>query len=205
MSFENLVERIANGDADAETELVQQLGRGTSILLRRLAGDAELAQDLYQETFRIVLISLRQGKLQEPDKLAAFVRGTAKNLLRSEWRKRDRRGPHDDVDDMPLVDEAPGQWDRARLAEDRKRVRQILDELPSDRDRQLLYRHYLAEEGKNEICDDLGLGSNQFNVSLFRARQRFKRLVEERTGDATRRGFELIPGGQGTSQSTGGV
>ena len=203
MSFESLVKRISHGDSDAESELVQQLGRGTSILLRRLAGDAELAQDLYQETFRIVLISLRQGKLEQPDKLPAFVRGTAKNLLRSEWRKRDRRGPHDDVDDMPLVDEAPGQWDRARLAEDRRHVRQILDELPSERDRQLLYRHYLAEEEKSEICADLGLGSNQFNVVLFRARQRFRRLLEERTGDGTRRGFELIQGGQGPSRSTG--
>lgn len=198
MSLESLVDRIAGGDRDAEAELVQELGRGTKILLRRLAGDVELAQDLYQETFRIVLVSLRQGKLEQPDKLAAFVRGTAKNLLRSEWRKRDRRGPHDDVDDVPLVDSRPGQWDRARLAEDRVHVRQILDELASERDRQVLYRHYLAEEEKGEICADMGLASGQFNVVLFRARQRFKRLVEMRTGDGSRRGFELIQGGRST-------
>ncbi|MEM8998380.1 MAG: sigma factor, partial [Acidobacteriota bacterium] len=122
---EELARRIAAGEAAAEEELVQQLGRGTSLLLRRLARDPELAQDLYQETFRIVITGLRQGKLHDPTKLAAYVRGTAKNLLRSEWRKRDRRGPHDDVDDLSLVDPSPGQWHEASLAEDRAHVRRV--------------------------------------------------------------------------------
>lgn len=196
MSHKHLVRRIVDGDRSAEEELVQELGRGTSLLLRRLAGDAELAQDLYQETFRTVLISLREGKLENPDRLAAFVRGTAKNLLRSEWRKRDRRGPHDTIDDVPLVDDSPGQWDRTSRDEDRAHVRRILEELPSERDRQVLYRHYLEEEEKGEICDRLGIATGQFNLVLFRARQRFRRLIE-REG----RSFELMKGGQ----SGGGV
>ncbi|MEM1180743.1 MAG: sigma-70 family RNA polymerase sigma factor [Acidobacteriota bacterium] len=197
MNPASLVRRIEAGDPKAEEELVQAMGRGTALLLRRLAGDAELAQDLYQDTFRTVIVGLRKGQLKDPDKLAAFVRGTAKNLLRSEWRKRDRRGPHDDIDDVPLADTAPGQWDQARRAEDRRHVRRVLEEMPSERDRQVLYRHYLKEEDKGEICSQLDIGTGQFNLVLFRARQRFRRLIEKEP-----RRFEVLTGGRSESKKS---
>lgn len=188
-SLEGLPQRIAAGDRRAEAELVDALGRGLNLLLRRLAKDPELARDLYQETFRIVITSLRQGRLEQADKLAAFVRGTAKNLLRSEWRKRDRRGPHDDVDEILLTDPSPGQWHRARAAEDRRRVQQVLGELRSERDRQVLVRHYWHEEPKAETCAALGIAEAQYNLVLFRARQRFRQLLEK-----DERHFELVQG-----------
>ncbi|MEM1182802.1 MAG: sigma-70 family RNA polymerase sigma factor [Acidobacteriota bacterium] len=174
----DLVTRTSAGDRDAEAELVAELSRGTLLFIRRLTQDVELAEDLCQETFRIVLMSLREGRLKNPKRLAAFVQGTAKNLLRSEWRKRDRRGLHSDVSGLSLQDESPDPWDRARQAEDRAHVRQILDEMPSERDRQVLYRHYLEDQEKSEICSRLGIAAEQFNLILFRARQRFRHLVE---------------------------
>ncbi len=42
----------------------------------------------------------------------------------------------------------------------------------------MLYRYYLAEEDKAAICADLGLSSLHFNRVLWRARQRFKKLLE---------------------------
>ena len=185
-SLEALVTRIAAGDRGAETALVHELGRATYLLLRRLARNRELAEDLYQETFRIVLVSLRQGKLKNSQSLAAFVRGTAKNLVRSEWRKEQRRGHHEDIAEMALVDETPDQWDRASLAEDRVHIRRMLEELPSERDRQVLLSHYLEEEEKSVICSRLGIAAGQFNLILFRARQRFRRLVEHENGTLLR-------------------
>jgi RNA polymerase sigma-70 factor (ECF subfamily) len=51
-------------------------------------------------------------------------------------------------------------------------------ELPSARDRQLLYRFYLGEEDKERICVDLKLTSLQFNRVLHRARERFRELYQ---------------------------
>jgi len=57
-------------------------------------------------------------------------------------------------------------------------VQQLIAELGSERDREVLLRFHVAEEEKETICADLGLTTLQSNVVLFRARQRFKELVE---------------------------
>ena len=66
-----------------------------------------------------------------------------------------------------LVDE------KARL------VRRLIGELPTDRDRQVLYRFYIAEDDKAAICQDLELSSLHFNRVLHRARQRYRELYQE--------------------------
>jgi RNA polymerase sigma-70 factor (ECF subfamily) len=58
-------------------------------------------------------------------------------------------------------------------------VRRVLAEMPSERDRQILFRFYLAEDDKESICLDLGLTSLHFNRVLFRARERYRELYEE--------------------------
>ena len=87
----DLVRRIAAGDAVAEERLVERYRRGLLYLLRHLGAPPELAEDLGQETFRIVLERLRRGGLADPAGLAPFLRGTARNLLVAERRKSARR------------------------------------------------------------------------------------------------------------------
>jgi RNA polymerase sigma-70 factor (ECF subfamily) len=54
----------------------------------------------------------------------------------------------------------------------------VIGELPTARDRQLILRFYLGEEDKARLCADLGIESVHFKRVLFRARQRFKELLE---------------------------
>ena len=62
-------------------------------------------------------------------------------------------------------------------------VRQLINELKQERDRELLLRYYIAEEDKDKICDDLGLTRAQFNNVIFRAIRRFKELYERKKGE----------------------
>ncbi len=174
-----LVGRIGAGDRQAEAELVQQFSPGLSRLLRYLTRDHALSEDLHQETFRIVLQKLRDQELREPSKLPGFIRTTAKNLHRAEYRKSSRRRTEgvEAIQDAP--DPAPSQLSQVLQEEDKKLVRQVLAELRSDRDRQILYRFHIAEEGKERICRSLDLGPLQFNLVLFRARRRFKELLHK--------------------------
>lgn len=186
----DLVRRIAAGDAAAEGALVQRYSRGILYLLRRQGVSPELAEDLHQETFRIVLERLRRKALDDPAGLVGFLRGTARNLAIAEHRKTARRRTDADPDGLEqAVNPAPGQLQTVLLDEEANIVRRLIGELPTDRDQQLLMRFYVAEEEKETICSDLGLDRLHFNRVLFRARQRFKELLEQfqaRQGPAPR-------------------
>lgn len=174
----DLAGRIASGDPAAEAELVERYSRGVFFMLRHTTGDFALAEDLHQETFRIVLERLRGPGLADPGRLAGFLQRTARNLSIGEYRKQARR-PTDALDELePPADPAPGQLSQAVLDEEAAVVRRLIGELRGDRDRQVLYRFYIAEEPKQQICDELGLSSLHFNRVLHRARQRFKDLFE---------------------------
>ncbi len=182
-----LVRRIAGGDPAAEAQLAARYSRGILYLLRRLGVRPEVAEDLHQETFRIVLERLRHRGLAEPAGLAGFLRGTARNLALAERRKALRRRT-DELDPVDLEaaaeDPAPSQLNSVLHDEQVAQVRRLIGELQTDRDRQVLLRFYVAEEDKVRICADLGLDSLHFNRVLFRARQRFKQLVERRPAGA---------------------
>jgi RNA polymerase sigma-70 factor, ECF subfamily len=178
-----LARRVQAGDAAAEAELVERYSRGVCFLLRELTRDPAHADDLHQETFRLVLEKLRAGELREPEKLPGFIRQLARNLFIADYRRNARRAT-EDLESVPQpADTASDQLSRVLQEEDARLVRQLLTELQPERDRQVLFRFYLAGELKERICADLGLNSNLFNVILHRARQRFKTLLE-RSGAA---------------------
>ncbi|HVR11277.1 MAG TPA: sigma-70 family RNA polymerase sigma factor [Thermoanaerobaculia bacterium] len=175
-----LARRIAAGDAAAEAQLVARYSRGVFYLLRRLGAPPEVADDLHQETFRIVLERLRRNSLAEPAGLVGFLRGTARNLVLAERRKdfRQRTDKVDPVDLAAAPDPSPSQLHSVLHDEQAALVRRLIGELATDRDRQILLRFYVGEEDKGRICDDLGMDSLHFNRVLFRARQRFKELLQ---------------------------
>jgi RNA polymerase sigma-70 factor (ECF subfamily) len=177
----DLAQRIRNGDRTAEEELVRRYSQGLLFHLRRTAGDADLADDLHQETFRVVLERLRGGGIEEAERLAGYILGTGRKLFLGGWRKRTRRGEGTSLDaagaDPP--DTVPGQLDQVLREEEIRKVRRLIGELGTARDRQILFRFYVAEERKEKICADLGVESQHFKRVLFRARQRLKELLAQ--------------------------
>jgi RNA polymerase sigma-70 factor (ECF subfamily) len=179
-----LVRRIQAGEPAAESELVARFSRGLLLMLRRLARDPALADDLHQETFALVLGKLRRGEVREPERLAGFIRGTARNLFIADYRKEarysslDGGGEEGEGTRLEPADQRPAPLDRALAEEEARQVRRLLDELRFDRDRQLLFRFYLSDDAKEEICADLGVEPERFNQVLFRARERLRELWE---------------------------
>ena len=173
-----LVRRIRAGETAAEDEMLERYSRGVKFLLLELTGDSARADDLHQETFRLVIEKVRAGELREPDKLAAFIRQLARNLFIGEYRRRIKRPVVSG--DQPLAtsrDPAPDPQKRLLDKENAAIVRRLLTELEPARDRQILLRLFVAEHSKAEICADLDLSSLHFNRVLHRARQRLKNLL----------------------------
>jgi RNA polymerase sigma-70 factor (ECF subfamily) len=50
----------------------------------------------------------------------------------------------------------------------------------NSRDRELLVRFYLHDEPKEELCRQYGLSDLHFNRVIFRARERFRDLLQSR-------------------------
>lgn len=174
----DLVARIGRGERDAEQQMVRRYERGLLFLLKRRCGDPELALDLRQETFRIAIEKLRSTPLEEPERLAAYLRAVALNLLVANWRKDARRATTPDSDAVDVaVDHGSGPYDQVSDIELQRTVRALLSELPTARDREILTRVYLDEEDKDSICRSLGVDGAHFHRVLFRARQRFRELL----------------------------
>lgn len=180
----DLVRRIRSGDPEAEEELVSHFGEGLAFLLRRWTRDHAAAEDLYQETFRLALEKIRSGEVRDPDRLAGFLRSLAKNLSIHHYRRSAVQEVREEDLETAADLSAPeaGQLGQLLRREKAALVRRVLEELGSERDRQVLLRFYIAEEDKERIRSDLGLSGPELNMVLFRARRRYRDLYERRAG-----------------------
>ncbi len=179
-SAAELVARIQAGDRRAPDQLVARFGRGIRWVLRRTLGDRAEADDLFQETFRLALRKIPAGELREPHKLGGFLTALAHNLALGHLRREARtRGDPGSETVERLVHSGPSPLGSLLARERAGLIRRVLAELENPRDRQMLFRFYLAEDDKVEICRDLGLSSLHFNRVLHRARQRYRKLYEK--------------------------
>jgi RNA polymerase sigma factor (sigma-70 family) len=150
------------------------------LLLRHWTGSKVLAEDLAHDALLVTIERLRQRPLDEPRKLVAFLRGTARNLAIAAER-RDARQRTTMVGEK-IYDHADATADPAASAERSQEVvlvRRLIDELPVARDRELLIRYYVTGEPKQRICDSLNLESVHFNRVLHRARIRLRELFDQ--------------------------
>jgi len=58
-------------------------------------------------------------------------------------------------------------------------LRDVLAGMPVARDREILRRFYLEEEDKDSVCRALAIDPGHFHRVMFRARERFRLLVEQ--------------------------
>jgi RNA polymerase sigma-70 factor (ECF subfamily) len=183
-SATELVNRIRAGDQQAQAELVERYSQGVQVILRREVSNTATVEDLYQDTFRIVLEKIRRGDVREPEKLSGFVVSVARNLIIDYFRRATRLANEVSVDAAePLPHPAPDQFEELLLKEKSDLIWQIFKVMSNKRDIQVLLRFYLAEEDRERICADLGLTKRYFNVVLHRARERFRELYEQALGD----------------------
>lgn len=173
-----VVERIEHGDRAAETELVARYARGVRLILLKRTGDAQVASDLCQDTFFVVIRKLRARELRDPAKLAAFVNQVAVNLSIEHFRRESRfvYSPDGIIGlEAAHTDKYGKQVDFEAAS---AQLNGVLRELAIDRDREILRRYYLSDDDKDVICRDLDLSPTHFDRVLYRAKQRMRELID---------------------------
>ena len=183
--IEQIVAAALTGDRQAETRMLVSLRPGVLAVLRFGAFHRWIdAEDLTQETLHIVVERVRARTIDDPRKVFAFAAATARNLALNAARKMLRQQT---VVDSELIDELAQnmEMEQSELSESDDRhlaeaVAALLDELPTERDRQVLMRFYLDNSDKQQLCAELGLSPKHFDRVLMRARSRLRTIIERR-------------------------
>lgn len=180
----DLVTGIYKGDKNAESQLIQKYSRQVLYILEKRCGDPELARDICQETFLVLLEKFRNQMIDDPSKLAAYVQQTAVNILIASRRKDARRQTFADTDLIDTYIDGAGNpvSDLERMSI-RDSVRDSILNMKNTRDKEILYRYYIHEHDKDEICQHLGIDFRHFDKVISRARSRLRDAITSSDND----------------------
>ena len=181
-SSDTLAGRIRQGDRAAEEEFAGYYFPRVLTMARIRLRDAEVAQDIAQETLLSVLLSLREGKLRSAEALSAFVLGTARNILNSYVRSKSRRPIVE-----PLTAELVAPVNLTLELEERQRsarVRVALEGLKAV-DRKILRLTLLEGMTPGEIAPLIGRSAENVRTRKSRAIKAIARRIEKVTRNAT--------------------
>jgi RNA polymerase sigma-70 factor, ECF subfamily len=171
----SLAAALQAGEAAAEEELVRRFRPGLVALMRARTRDAETAPELANDTLLAVITAVRQGQLREPERLAGFVHGIARNVVAGHFRRRASEPQtvalEHDAPAPPPAD--PDEHERWQLA------LRTLSEL-SPLDREVLELSLVQCLAPQEIAARLGLTADTVRMRKMRAVRRAAELVQQR-------------------------
>jgi RNA polymerase sigma-70 factor (ECF subfamily) len=170
----------------SEEELALRFTQRLQLFAARRLNDISAAEDVAQETLRIVVEAVRANRIENLDALPGFVFQTARNIclhwIRSTAREKSAfaRLEREPAEESPRTDAL------ARLvsAERAQLVKAALNRLGGE-DKRLLTMIYYGDLGSDEIAMTLGVTTAAVRVRKHRALQRLAAQLNEAVGNET--------------------
>jgi RNA polymerase sigma-70 factor (ECF subfamily) len=159
-------------DEDTFRAFYERTARSVWVYLSRIAGDAQAADDLLQETYYRFLRAERTYSSDAHRRNYLFRIAT--NLVRDS-----RRRHHMDCVPVPAEDEPDAlrtEGDAAERSVRRTDLARALARL-KPRERDLLWLAYAQGSSHQEIAESLGLKTASIKLLLFRARRRLAAIL----------------------------
>jgi RNA polymerase sigma-70 factor, ECF subfamily len=182
---DSYLERLREGDFRTQEHFVSYFSELIQLKLRSRLRSQQAIEDVRQETFARVFVSLRSaGGIREPERLGAFVNSICNNVLLEHYRSANRQSSLEDEDSQEFPDRAPDALSVLVTKQAQEHVRQVVNDLP-ERDRRLLKEVLLEERDKDEVCHDFGVDRNYLRVLLHRAKLSFRSLYLKRIEAST--------------------
>ncbi len=190
LTDEQLVAAYAKGENNAFDVLLSRHKTKLFNYILQIVRDRDLADDIFQETFVKVIITIRQGRYKDFGKFSAWLSRIARNLAIDSFRaEKSEGGISADTSDYDILN-------RRELSEDtiedviidlqiESDVRALIDELPESQKEVLTMRYYKDMSFK-EIAEQTGVS---INTSLGRMRYailNLRRMAKERALILTR-------------------
>ena len=166
------VQRLKDGDFATEDHFFKYFGE----LIRLKAGsrlrNGTLVDDIRQETLFRVIRTIRQGGIEQPERLGAFVNTVCTNVIYETIRRESR------VQQIPEgTREVPSEdfsTEQQLLREERQGLVRDALNLLAPRDQALLHRIFYKEEDKDKVCKEFHVNREYLRVLLHRARTRLR-------------------------------
>ena len=164
LTDEQLVRKYIDGNNKAfDTLLHRHKSRLYSYMIR-IVKNKDLAEDIFQETFVKIIMTLRQGRYIESGKFSAWLSRIAHNLIIDHFRQEKAEN------NMSSDDEDTNLLNRRDLCEEniedimvndqiKADVRRIIDALP-DPQKEVLVMRYYNDMSFKEIAETTGVSIN---------------------------------------------
>lgn len=166
------IDRLIARDPETGQHFATYFSELLWIKLRTRVQSPQMLEDIRQDTLLRVLRNIRDGQLNKPECLGAYVSSVANNVMLEYFRSESKYREVSD-ESWALVDPKGTVHDAFLSGERKQQISAILNEMP-EKDRELLKAVFLQEQDKDEVCRRYGVDRGYLRVLLHRARTRFR-------------------------------
>ncbi|MCM1331119.1 MAG: sigma-70 family RNA polymerase sigma factor [Bacteroides sp.] len=183
LTDEQLVRMYIDGNNAAFDTLLQRHQAKLYSYILRIVKNEEIANDIFQDTFIKIIMTLKQGRYTENGKFGAWLTRIAHNLIIDFYRQEKSENS------VSTDDDATNLLNRRDLCEEniedllindqiRADVRKIIDALP-DPQREVVMMRYYNDMSFKEIADVTGVSINTALGRMRYALMNMRRIAEE--------------------------
>lgn len=183
MADEELVVMYATGNNAAFDVLLNRYKSSVHAYIYYIVRDRDLTEDIFQETFVKVIMTIKQGRYTENGKFKAWITRIAHNLIIDHFRQERNENTisNDEVEvdlfnDMRLCEKTIEDYMvQAQVFSD---VKKMVEYLP-DNQREVLEMRYYQNMSFKEIADRTGVSINTALGRMRYAILNMRRMAEE--------------------------
>ena len=146
LSDNELIVRYQDGDASCFEALLERYQAKVYGYIFSVVKDKETADDIFQETFYKVIVTINSGQYKDENKFVHWVMRIAHNLIVDHFRRNNKMPLVPNRPEGDVVDTLKGQDDNAEHLLMKKQttqnIRKLLRMLPPEQRRVVILRHY---------------------------------------------------------------
>jgi RNA polymerase sigma factor (sigma-70 family) len=185
-----LVQLYISGNEDSLTTLLNRHKRKIFSSIIVVVKDQQLAEDVFQDTFFKVILTLKKGQYNEEGKFLPWVIRIARNLIIDPYRRAKNMPPvpvyiNDEGEEVSVFSSLAAPNDDTNNVETlkfKKSIRNLINELPNDQKEVVLMRIYYDMSFK-EISEFTNVSINTALGRMRYALFNLKKMIEERKMD----------------------
>ncbi len=182
LSDNELIQRYQDGEASCFKVLLERYQSKVYGYIFSVVKDKETADDIFQDTFYKVIVTINSGLYKDENKFVHWVMRIAHNLIVDHFRRNNKMPMIPNKPEGDVIDNLRLQDENAENAIIKKQtsqnIRKLVKMLPAEQRRVVILRHY----GKCDFKDIAARTGVSINTALGRMRYaiiNLRRLAQE--------------------------